>query len=179
MSAYLLLFSWLVFMSFSGLYNSGRKIRLLIYSLSVLVLILFAGLRGHNVGFDYESYENIFEDSDDILQVSLLEPAFKLWVWFWKPFASFQLFLLATAVLAVSLKVFFIAKYSFYPLVSLVVYFVTILLINDMGQIRYGLAMSLMLLFFHEIVRSHIKKAFFFFFLAVLFHYFEIGRAHV
>lgn len=50
MSAYLLLFSWLVFMSFSGLYNSGRKIRLLIYSLSVLVLILFAGLRGHNVG---------------------------------------------------------------------------------------------------------------------------------
>lgn len=33
-----------------------------------------------------------------------------------------------------------------------------------MGQIRYGLAMSLMLLFFHEIVRSHIKKAFFFFF---------------
>lgn len=81
------------------------------------------------------------------------------------------MFLLATAVLAVSLKVFFIAKYSFYPLVSLVVYFVTILLINDMGQIRYGLAMSLMLLFFHEIVRSHIKKAFFFFFLAVLFHY--------
>lgn len=113
MSAYLLLFSWLVFMSFSGLYNSGRKIRLLIYSLSVLVLILFAGLRGHNVGFDYESYENIFEDSDDILQVSLLEPAFKLWVWFWKPFASFQLFLLATAVLAVSLKVFFYCQIFF------------------------------------------------------------------
>lgn len=69
-------------MSFSGLYNSGKKIRLLIYSPSALVLILFAGLRGHNVGFDYESHENIFEDSDDILQVSLSEPAFKLWVWF-------------------------------------------------------------------------------------------------
>lgn len=168
MIAYWLVFGLILIVSFFTLFKIRRNLYDL-YFLFVIFLICFTGLRGENVGFDYESYLRIFRTED--WESELIEPGFKLIVDLFRKVGSFNLFLLAVAFLSISIKSWYIYKYSYYPYVSLLVYFSIAFLLNDMGQIRYGLAVSFVLLYFHQLICCNNKKALLFLLLAILFHY--------
>lgn len=118
-----------------------------LYWIFVVVLILFAGLR--IMGPDYESYREIYTtlqkpNSWNNWSVITIEPGFKLLFSIFKT-TSFQMALFATALIAVLLKATFLKKYSPYPILSLAVYFTAIFLIKEMGQIRHGISMGIIL----------------------------------
>lgn len=141
--------------------------------LFVLLLIAFAGFR--RVGADFTSYEVIF----DVLQtdnswldwrVITLEPGFKFLIILLRS-TSFQFSLIICALIAVFLKAKFIKKYSPYPILSLVIYFTSLYVIKEMGQIRHGIALGIILWSFDALARKNSKRFLLLTLLAVLFHW--------
>ncbi len=171
MAIYFIIFICLVTIGVFQQYTGKKYDRLFLFS--VIFLILFSGLRGENVGFDYESYYDIFHSITEITTASnfLIEPLFALLVTIVNSVGSFNHFLIIIAILSISIKGFFIYRYSPYPLISILVYYVISFLINDMGQIRYGLAMSIVLLVFHELHRGKKLSVIILIFISILLHY--------
>lgn len=158
-------------LSLVELFSSKQTTKWLYWTI-VALLIGFVGLRGYDVGFDYGTYENIFKDiGEGNGEGLLIEPAYMLLNLFLYPLGSFSLVLFIMALIAISTKGSFIAKYSEFPLSSLLVYFCIGMLIYDMGQIRFGVAISFMMLSYSSMMQKHKFKMWLFFATAVLFHY--------
>lgn len=152
--------------------NKYPSFTLLFWVLAV-VLILFAGLR--RIGADFENYELIY----DVLagdnswldwRVITLEPGFKFLIMLLKS-TNFQVSLIICAILGVLLKAKFITKYSPYPLLSLVIYFTSLFIIKEMGQIRHGIALGIILWSFDALIRKQKRKFLVLMFIAVMFHW--------
>ncbi|MHB8206513.1 EpsG family protein [Mucilaginibacter sp.] len=169
---YYLIFIALLLTSFFELYyKESRRVEITIfYYVAVVFLIFFAGFR--EVGFDYANYHDIFDTvnfsnySENTIEVgfaSLVE-----FIHFIN--LPFSFFLFLVALLSIGLKGAFIKKYSPYYFFSLLIYFTVNFLLSDMGQIRHGLAMSIVLLSFYDIFNKNKKGFFIKVFIAYLFH---------
>lgn len=144
-----------------------------LYWLFVVVLILFAGLR--IMGPDLESYREIYTtlqkpNSWNDWSVITIEPGFKLLFLIFKS-TSFQMALFVTALIAVLLKATFLKKYSPYPILSLAIYFTAIYLIKEMGQIRHGISMGIILWSFSALFENKRNKFLLLNMVAILFHW--------
>lgn len=106
----------------------------------VLFLISFASIRW-NTGIDFNSYENSYNliKAGESLQIEL---GFRIIA---KILKSFTQLLLAYAVISVVAVCLTIENYSHYLFVSLLLFFSNIFLRYDMGIIRQGAAMALVI----------------------------------
>lgn len=148
-------------------------INISLYWLFVVVLICFAGLR--TMGADYVNYLEIYQtlkkpNSWNDWVVLTIEPGFKLLISLFTS-TSFHTALFAVATIAVLLKAFFLKKYSPYPLLSLAIYFTSIFIIKEMGQIRHGIAMGIVLWSFDALFDNKRRKFLLITIFAILFHW--------
>lgn len=171
---YILFLLGLIALSFLNVNIKFSMGMLAAYCFATIALILFAGLRVG--GYDFDNYTSIFKSlrfdrNNDALLDSLTEPGFSLIVKLFNllniPFAAF---VALVAFFAVALKSKFFLAYSKYPFFSLVIYFSVAFLIKDMGQIRHGLAMGIVLISFAYLFKRKVKMFLLFILLAFLFH---------
>ena len=116
-----------------------------------IALVLFAGL-WYKVGFDYRNYFYLYllvVDGKDVFVEPIVKGLILL-----SDFIriDFNGFIFLMALLAVSIKVKFISRYAAIPIFSLLLYYSRIFIISDFGQIRQGLALSLILISYRYIL---------------------------
>lgn len=133
-------------------------------------LILIAALRPPFFDRDYGLYYFMFLDQ---YETESKEPSFNFILYFVKQFLKldFDYFLLIYAILGVGTKVYAIKKYSEFPLLSLLVYFSYLFLLQDMTQIRAGVACGLILLCIKPLHDRNWKLFLILALVAFLFHY--------
>ena len=110
MFPYLFVYSSIALSSLLFLFKLKKGYYYACYVLLALMLIVFAGLRNDEVGFDYNNYRDLFQASNSELASELIEPCFKLLIYIVKPLGDFHLFLLIVAILSLSIKFFFLAN---------------------------------------------------------------------
>lgn len=139
-------------------------------SLTTLLLIIMAGTR--TIGFDYDNYAYLY----DVVNVSnflanTVEFGYALVTDVCKHLGlPFHGFLLMIAFFAVGLKIAFYYKWSENWFLSLTYYFAIGFTINEMGQIRQGLALAIVLWAFSDLFQSKDRGFFIKTFIAFLFH---------
>jgi len=135
------------------------------------ILILFAGLR-FETGPDYGSYKAIFDITGNEFKPDYGEPLFAILGYVIGLFTkNFNALLFVVACTAVSLKFYFLKRYSKYLFVSLLLYYVTNYLSQDFGQIRQGLAIAICMIALHNLFLQNRKKFTFLVLLAAMFHF--------
>lgn len=111
---------------------------------SFVLLLLFAGLR-YKVGYDYDNYEKVATYVANNLPI-FVEPVFWLLIKAIQIFTTnYQVFVFSIALVSLSIKFSFLSKYSYIPLLSVLVYYSRIYLNGDFGQLRQGLALGIVL----------------------------------
>jgi hypothetical protein len=170
---YFLIFVFLLILAGTDMISYPQAIKILIFYLIGCSLVLFSGLR-FETGFDYENYKNIFYDIKvfkDATQSLAVEPGMGILIYSLKacgiPYGGL---LLLIAVIAIFLKFRFIEKYSIYPFFSVLIYYSRVFLAQDMGQMRQGLAMAIILFSMDSILNKNFKRFLFIIVLACLFH---------
>lgn len=168
--------------------NIERKVEhRLVYYLITALLILMAGLR-YNTGYDFDNYRDIFNLASQVgYSELLLEPgSFLLIIVSHALHLNFQAYLFIYAIGAITIKARFFAEYAPYIFTALLVYFPIGFLTSEMGQIRHGLAIAIVLIAFSCLFRNKNKWFLFYSVVAVFFHisafvvipvYFFAGRS--
>lgn len=165
MNIYLLIFIILAFFSFLSSKSKGARGLLL---LTFFFLFFFAGLRGEGIGFDYDNYvDNIFK-SDNL---PFIEPGNMLLAGLLRPIGSVTLYFMTYAMVAVATKTLMIRRCSNYPILSVLMYFSIYFLVQDMGQIRYGLAVGICTFALISIANGDKKRFWVLVLLASMFHF--------
>jgi hypothetical protein len=140
--------------------------------LVAFLLIIFAGFR--NVGPDFSEYLNYFQLSyqPELLKKMGVEVGY-VWLnrYVWLNNWPFQILLFFIAVLAIVPKIYFIRKYTTYIFPALLVYYSTVFVIKEMGQMRHGVAMGFALLAFGFMTEKKTNLALVMVSVAMLFHY--------
>lgn len=168
---FIIFFVLIAFAFFEYYYKDERRVEItIIFWSSIAFLILFGGFR--MVGFDYDNYQRLFDEVDFLnYKENTIEVGFaaiiSLFRYLYIPF-NFYLFFIA--LVSVSLKARFINDFSPYCITSLLVYYTVNFLLSDMGQMRHGLAMSIILMAFYDIFKTNKKGFFSKVFVAYLFH---------
>lgn len=164
MEIYIVIFILLSFLSILKKKDAIKPI----YIFFVVLLIIISGFKGKNVGFDYDNYAiNMIRDGE----MDLLEPGFVFLLKAFRPLKDVTFFFLFIATISITLKSTIIYKYSYYPMLSLLLYFCIAYIMNDLGQIRYGLSMSLMLVALIKLAKAEWKKYWIISAFAVAIHY--------
>jgi len=154
---YVILFL-LLLLSALSYFIKDRVDKFLLFSLVIIFLIFFAGLR-YQTGYDYDNYEKIYEEIKFTGYSFDVEPSVNLIMNFFNKLSvSYVLFLFLFAFVAVGLKGRFIWQYSLFPFISVVLYFSRLYITADFGQIRQGLAAGLILWSFAYIKENNLKK---------------------
>ena len=144
-----------------------------------IFLALFIGLRDIPVSRDYEAYLNTFsvvmhgESNDGAGILPLFEPGFAFIVMAcYKLFDSNQAIavMLVYGTISIALKIFVFRKISFNPLLVLLLYYSHYFLIQEMTQIRFGMACSLFFLALYYYLEDKKLITLFFILLAIFFH---------
>lgn len=129
-----------------------KKSNLVAFSALVGLLVLFAGMRVET-GFDYSNYfYNWWLRAQDITNISAhqKEPVLFLTFNFLGSLGfSYNHALVAISALSISLKAYVISKYSLFPFIGLLIFVGDFYLLQEMGQIRSGLAMGFLALSLH------------------------------
>jgi len=167
----LLIFTLFLFLSFLALFEiKDKNTEILLLMFCSLLLILFAGFRGGGVDRDYANYKEIFLNLTEN-STYYIEPGFIIITKVVNFFSGTHLFLFFLfALLGVTIKSYAICKLSDYVFISLLIYFSNIYILNELTQIRAGVASGLLLL---SLIPLQVKKNYQFFFIAfiaVLFH---------
>jgi hypothetical protein len=178
MYIYCILFILLVFFSVENELRPIKHTNFYLISICT-ILILFAGFRGISVSRDYVPYLGSFNavmhdgNSGGAGFLPLFEPGFLLIVK-----CSFYLFenngpltvMIIFAFLSIVIKTLTFKKLAINPFLVLLLYYVHFFLLQEMTQIRNGLACS----FLYVAIISHLQNkariTFFWIFLASLFH---------
>lgn len=135
-------------------------------------LIVFAGLR--LVGPDLQEYTNYFNLAveGDTLQKMGVEPLYIALNWMVKHYGySIHVMFLLIATIAVPPKMVFIKKYAPYVASALMIYYSTVFVIKEMGQIRHGVAIGFALLSFGLMADKRTGLSMLMAFVALQFHY--------
>jgi|GEM_PF-2251747 len=141
------LLSYSVIEVFTSERGKKRVVQTVLFVFISVFLVLFSGTR-FEVGYDYYNYLGIYEDlvKQRLIFNFQVEPLFALWILIISGlFSSFPLFLFVIALVAVSFKLALIWNKSLLPFLSIALYFSRYFLIYDMGQIRQGLALLIVL----------------------------------
>lgn len=151
MMPYYIIFIVLALFSLSDLINIRREQRLIVFFISGLILILFAGLRYDSQ--DWMPYKNAF---DEVYSVgfdysrfelsSFFEPLYNVIVFLVTLFTN-NVFVMFTviATISVTLNLSFYRRYSSYFLLVVVLYFVHTFLLRETILIRSGVAAGIVL----------------------------------
>lgn len=146
----------------------------------IILLGLLAGLRGPDVGKDYESYKIIFDDIYELGRINtgtflpVLEPGFSLivivfrFLFHYNYVLPIMLFFGLTSVL---LKVISIKQLSVNPYVVILFYFSHYFLLHEMTQIRIGLAASIFFIALIYYIKGNRWVCLLLIMVSVLFHY--------
>lgn len=157
--------------------NASRKLSITPKSLALItigvLLILVAGLRP--IGIDKDSLNYVTLLDVDIVNANFIskEPIF--WVINWLNKILFgenaHTFFLMFAIIGVSIKLYVIRKYSITPILSLLTYISMFFILQEMTQIRSGVAIGLVFWALHDLI---LKKNIAFLtkiLIGTLFHY--------
>lgn len=157
----------IIFLNMAG-YNIKKADKHLFIVFSVFIFTM-AAFRV-NSGFDYVSYESMFnliKTGEYSRLLSFTEPFYILLNIL---FPSFRLVLFACAVLGVLLKEIHYYRHSSFRLLCLAMYFSSVFLTYDMGVIRQGIAISVTMYGIKYIKERNFKKFIFSTFVASMFH---------
>ena len=150
MIPYYLLFFLIFSIAISEDYLEHKK---LFFFVIGFLLIIFAGMRSSGVDLDYEAYRNWFEEvpelidyAGDLAAIFQRDPGYQLACSIFKELGlSFELLIFTAAFLAVTLKMRAIWKLSPVPMFSVLIYFSYLFILQEMTQIRAGLAAAIFL----------------------------------
>jgi len=149
-----------------------------------ILLILLAGFRDIRVSRDYINYQYIFNTiyyikdniyaGDKLSYLLAFEPGFLAIIFFFRKFFEFNyglaimLFYAASSIL---LKTYSINRFSINPYLTLLFYFSYFFLIQEMTQIRIGLASAIVLISFIPLLKGRRMAFVGIILLATCFHY--------
>jgi hypothetical protein len=170
---YLCLFSVFSGFSWVELNFDYKKVRLelaVIFCLISAFLIAMAGTR--TIGYDYENYENLYKIVDlSNFTENTIEVGYAALTQFCNFIGlTFHEFFFLIAFIAVGIKMIFLFRWSVNWFLSLTYYFVIGFTVNEMGQVRHGLAIGIVLLAFGDLFNKNYKGFFIKTFVAFLFH---------
>lgn len=163
---YLLIF---IFIAICSLLFGNKKPNNLILIAITIFFIFIVGFRGDDVDNDYMMYV----DSIKYLQSSgIAEISFK-WIalFFYNNFDSIISVFVFYALIGVSLKIYNIQKYSNHFWLSILIYFSTFFILQEMNAIRAGVACGFMMLSLEHWARKDSLKTLMFLGFASFFHY--------
>lgn len=125
---------------------SGVLLRKNFYFICAVGLVFFGALR-YETGFDYFSYENIYQWFSGGLSAGRFEPGFAAFMHICKNIfgLSYPYFLFLLTASSLLIKFSFFYKYFKYPVFLLLMYFPAVFLYADFGQIRQGMAVGIFL----------------------------------
>jgi hypothetical protein len=145
--------------------------------LTIILLLLFMAGTREQVGIDYASYERLFNYVDrlknirDIIKLLSTRLENEISIYLIMGFcSSINLVIFVYAAIALSLKGFILGKYSSYPCVGILVYYLVYFMGCDMGIIRQCVAMSVLLISVCFIKEKNLKGYVICVFVAFLFH---------
>ena len=126
------------------LFSINHKQKLVLYIISYIILVLFAGLRYFPDQMDFGEYSSTFvtmAESNRSFNYSF-EPGYILLMWVISRFTNnFSIFFIIIAAIAVGLNFFAIKRYMpRYLFLAILFYFVHTYIMREMGAIRAGLA---------------------------------------
>lgn len=155
--------------------NKDSKLIQIIYLISIIVLIFFAGLRGDTA--DTSGYREMFMRCPDFFTMLITgdfsflfetreEPGYLLINSIVRIFTDVpELFFLSIAMLALSHYYHSIKDYAVIPMLSLLLYYTNVFMVKEMAQIRQGVAMAIFIYSLRYVVNNEFKK----FLLSVIF----------
>lgn len=136
---------------------------IILFSIGI-ILILLAGLR-FNIGYDYTSYENIFNNSPDLYSIITygnttgVELGYILINSIVKTIGgNFNLVLFISACISIIVLVKSVNEYSVYPVLSILIYISRFYFVRDMGQIRSAIACAIMIYSIKFISKRRFKE---------------------
>lgn len=155
----------------------NKRVESVLFGIVGFVLFLTAGLRPSTSVPDYDVYEEMYVSVVNSGQVSfLVEPSFSVISLFVDRVFGQPVFLfLIYAALGVWLKFSAIKTLSKLWFLSLVLYFSTFFLLQEMVQIRAGIATGLILLSIKPLYERKLRPFLLIMIFAVLFHYSAIA----
>lgn len=161
----------LVFFTFFNI-NSQNKtfFRNLLYFFLFLFIFL-AGIRNYS-GADFDSYQEIFYITSSEYNLFFIEPLFGFLNFLISKISlnyNFYLFIIAT--ISLTLKFNFIRNYSPYIFLSILILYCGNYIVQDMGQIRQGLAIGVTFISFKFLIDRKYIYFYFIVLLASLIHY--------
>ncbi len=158
--------------AYNGFSNNPGFLSNFMFWATALILILIAGLRPIGLDRDSITYANIIQSYKDI-NLLALEPAFWVIKWFNDIFfnGNVRTFLLIYAILGVSIKFLAIKRLSKLPWLSAGVYLSSYFILDEMTQIRAGVATGFFLLSIPDIYNRNFTKFILKALLAFSFHY--------
>lgn len=159
------------------MYSNSEKSKIIrIYCIFILLLILtfIAGTRTIGVDPDSLQYATLVDgfhslSGDYYLQK---EPGFWLIVWFSYLFSDpVKVFFLLYALVAIIIKFSGFYKFSPYPFLSILMYIGFYYILQEMTQIRIGLASGFLLYAYYFLAKGDKKRFLITAFISVIFHY--------
>ncbi|MFA6086658.1 EpsG family protein [Mucilaginibacter sp.] len=163
---YFLIFIFFSLLSLVNVAKLPANISLLIFFLSALILVSFAGFRGDIEG-DYASYKDVFQQTlGKYTPSSNIEPGYyyfnHLIITLGLPF---QIVIIFMAIFSIVPKLYFFNKYSYNFALSVLIYYCTTFFIFDFIQIRQAVAIAIFMISL-KFIRD--KKIWFYLFCIVL-----------
>lgn len=141
----------LVFFLYVGMsiaFSQDKKVGIVIFWTIAILLYCISAIRGFSVGGDLHYYFRDFQDAIDsksfsgFFEVSNKEPGFTLLVWMISIITdSKRLYLIFTSFFSLVGPFCFIKKYSKWPVVSIIIYFL-IFYSNTFNNVRQSIAIS-------------------------------------
>jgi hypothetical protein len=161
---YLILFTLLAFLSLLVPSHKPGKTSLI----SIILLVsIFVGIRGGNVDNDYQTYLASIKTGEGIREFSFY------WIsnFLMETFHNTVSIFLFYSICSISLKFLAFAKLSNFFWPSLLIYFPTFFILQEMNAIRAGLAAGLLLISIPWWSKGKILPAFLLIIVAIFFHY--------
>lgn len=177
-----MLFILLYFSIFSlAIYNiTSRRITNITCYLFAILLTLISGLRSSSVGFDYDQYVAIIKHislSTDIINSVTnnirYEPLF-VFISYSLSLLNSQNFILLFLIFSffgVFYKIILFKRYSYIPLLSLLLYFISFFFNSDLAQIRQSVAITFFLISIIYLEKDKKTLSLVFIIISILFHY--------
>lgn len=153
-----------------------KKYENLFYVFGCILLIMLAGIRV-DTGYDFQSYKNIFEyvkmrNLEHIFAGgwSLVVESGYIFINYLFKFFPFRIFIFVISAVSILLKTTFINRYVEKKMLCLFLYYSMFYLLYDMGIIRQGLAVGILLWAYDALIKENKIKFVGLVFFATLIH---------
>ncbi|MBU3661863.1 MAG: EpsG family protein [Bacteroidetes bacterium] len=151
---YLILFFVFLLIGLAEINEVGynKNVYGVLFFVSAIVLIFVAGFRFYS-GYDYLEYQSLYENTTmQNYMAKAIDPGFALLISSLRNWGfSFYAFIFLLALVSISLKFNYIQQHSALLFVALINYYTIGFLINEMGQIRHGIALAIALFAFNNL----------------------------